>query len=69
MDRFFTQELCDRCNGSLNNGRTMSIFNEDCICIACSDKEKQDRDYDEAVKAEHDEVKKGNYNYKGIRGK
>lgn len=47
----------------------MSMFNEDCICIACSEKEKQYKDYDEAVKAEHDEIMKGNYNYKGIRGK
>ena len=68
MDRFFTQKFCDRCGGSLENGRTMSRFNTNCICMNCSEKEKKDKDYDKAVKAENDEIKKGNYNYKGIKG-
>lgn len=38
MDRFFTQKHCDRCGGSLDGGRTMSMFNEDCICMECSKK-------------------------------
>lgn len=33
MDKFFTQTTCDRCGGSLEAGRTMSMFNEDCICM------------------------------------
>lgn len=69
MDRFFTQEHCDRCGGSLKGGRIMSMFNTDCICIKCKEEEKKRSDYKEAKKAEQDEVKKGNYNYKGIEGK
>ena len=40
MDSFFTQTECDRCNGELRV-RTMSWFNEECICNECSGKEKQ----------------------------
>lgn len=45
----------------------MSMYNEDCICLRC--KERKRSDYKEAVEAEYEEVKKGNYNYKGIKGK
>ncbi|MEL7568938.1 MAG: gamma-glutamylcyclotransferase [Eubacteriaceae bacterium] len=68
MDKFFTQKYCSRCGKDLKNGRIMSMFNEDCICIECSDKEKEDNDYDEARCAELDAIKQGNYNFKGIRG-
>jgi hypothetical protein len=66
MDRFFTQKYCDRCGGSLENGRIMSMFNTDCICIECKEKEMKRSDYLKAVEAEQDEIRKGNYNYKGI---
>lgn len=66
MDKFFTQKHCDRCGGSLANDRTMSMYNEDCICIKCKEKERQRADYGEAVEADHAEIRKGNYNYKGI---
>ncbi|WP_346866650.1 MULTISPECIES: gamma-glutamylcyclotransferase [unclassified Clostridium] len=69
MDKFFTQKTCDRCCGSLEKGKIMSMFNTDCICMDCLEKEKKDKDYKKAVKADHEEIKKGNYNYKGIRGK
>ena len=68
MDKFFTQKTCDRCGGSLDGGRIMSMFNTDCICNMCCEKEKHDNDYDKASKAEHEQIKKGNYNFKGIRG-
>ena len=66
MDKFFTQKNCDRCHGSLQAGRTMSMFDEACICMACADQERQRADYAEAVEADHAEIKKGNYNFKGI---
>ena len=66
MDRFFTQRNCDRCGGSLEKGRIMSMFNEDCICLECKDKEIKDADYKKARDTEAEEVRKGNYNYKGI---
>lgn len=68
MDKFFTQKTCDRCGGSLKDGRIMSMYNEDCICLSCKDKEIKQSDYKEAVEAEHEEIKKGNYNFKGIKG-
>ena len=67
MDEFFSQKNCDRCGCDLKHGRIMSKFNEDCICMDCSEKEKLDKDYDAALKAEHEEIKKGNFNYAGIR--
>ena len=68
MDKFFSQSFCDRCGGSLDQGRIMSMLNTDCICLACKEKEKTRSDYEEAVKVDHEEIKKGNYNYKGIKG-
>lgn len=69
MDKFFTQKTCDRCGGSLKDGRIISMYNEDCICSSCKEKERKRSDYKEAVEDEYEEVKKGNYNYKGIKGK
>ncbi len=66
MDRFFTQKHCDRCHKELKDGRTMSMFNEECICIECAKSEREEERYDTAVKAEHEEIKKGNLNFKGI---
>ena len=68
MDRFFTQKTCDRCGGSLSGGRIMSMYSTECICLTCKEKEKARQDYKAAVQAELDEVKKGNLNYKGIKG-
>ena len=67
MDKFFTQRHCDRCGGDLKSGRTMSMFNRDCICMDCKEKEMQDKDYPKAVQADIDEIKKGNFNFPGIR--
>lgn len=68
MDKFFTQTYCDRCGGNLKGGRIMSMYNTDCICLSCKNKETKRAGYDQAVKADHEEIKKGNYNYKGIKG-
>jgi len=67
-DKFFTKKRCDRCGSSLAQGRIMSVFNSDCICLACKEKERISPDYGEAVKAEQEEIRKGNFNYKGIKG-
>mgnify|MGYP003596465407 FL=1 len=69
MDLFFSQKHCDRCGGSLEGGRIMSMFNEQCICMGCKEKETKDTEYNKAVEADHEEIRKGNFNYKGIRGK
>ena len=44
----------------------MSMFNEDCICMKCKDEETKDTNYEKAREAEAAEVRKGNYNFKGI---
>ena len=69
MDKFFSQRNCDRCKGDLTNGRIMSMFNEQVLCMKCKDLETKDEDYKKAVQADNDEIKKGNYNFRGIRGK
>jgi hypothetical protein len=40
MDVFFTQKNCDRCGEALV-ARTMSWFNEQCICMECGSKEDE----------------------------
>ena len=66
MDKFFTQKHCDRCGGSLSGGRTMSMFNEDCLCMDCKEAERKKPEYRSAVEADNAEIRKGNYNFKGI---
>lgn len=66
MDDFFEKKNCDRCGGSLEKGRTMSMFNTDCICINCKKAEKSIPEYAEAVKAEQNAVKNGDHNFIGI---
>lgn len=59
------KSVCDRCNEPTNGVTTMSIFNEDVICKQCKEDEKNDPEYSAAVEAEADEIRNGNYNYKG----
>jgi hypothetical protein len=66
MDKFFTQKYCDRCFGDLSGGRIMSMYNEDCICMKCKDAERKRDDYAQARDTEHEQVKNGNMNFKGI---
>jgi len=65
-DRFFTQTRCDRCGRSLAGGRTMSMFNEETICMDCAGKERERPDYKAACDAEIAAVRAGNRNFKGI---
>lgn len=41
MNDFYTKEKCDRCGGSLANGRIMSMFNEECIYMKCKEEERK----------------------------
>lgn len=66
MDRFYTQTKCDRCGGSLDAGRIMSMFNRDCICMECKKAEQQRPDYKEAQEADRAAILAGNYNFDGI---
>lgn len=56
---------CDRC-GKTSTVTTMSMFNTQTICMDCKATETQRPDYAEAVKAEADAVRSGNYNFPGI---
>ena len=67
MDKFFAQKYCDRCGQSLKGGRIMSMFNRDCICLDCKEKERKDKDYKKAVEADIEAIKKGDFNFPGIR--
>lgn len=60
------RENCDRCHQSTNGVTTMSMYNEDVICMSCKDAEKKRDDYKQAVDADIAEIKKGNYNFEGI---
>ena len=66
MDRFFTQNTCDRCGGSLEDGRIMSMYNTDCICMKCKEKERKRDDYKLAQETERQQVLAGNRNFTGI---
>ena len=56
---------CDRCGQHTGGTTTMSIFNQDVICMDCKEEEKSDPEYRAAVKAEMDAVRKGVQNYPG----
>lgn len=60
MDRFYTQTTCDRCGASLQEGRIMSMYNEDCICMKCKEEERKRPDYQEAQAKDIEEYIKRN---------
>lgn len=60
------KENCDRCEKPTGGSTTMSIFNQDVICLPCKRKEKLDPDYDAAVRAEQEAVRNGDYNFPGV---
>jgi len=43
IDIFFLQKDCDRCKGSLEEGRAISFFTRETICMECSRKEDEIR--------------------------
>ena len=60
------KENCDRCEKPTGGSTTMSIFNQDVICLPCKEKEKLDPDYDAAVRAEQEAIRNGDYNFPGV---
>ena len=65
-DTFFEKQNCDRCGKPLNGIRIMSMYNTDCLCMDCKEEERKRSDYKSAVDADNAEIRKGNYNFKGI---
>jgi hypothetical protein len=62
----FTNQTCDRC-GQKTNTMSMSWLNTDECCMDCLEAEKDEPDYILAKERESEEVRRGNYNYGGIR--
>lgn len=65
QDPFFSKKHCDQCGAELTV-RTMSMFNEDVICMVCKEKERQRSDYRKAVEADNAAIRRGDRNFKGI---
>ena len=56
---------CDRCYEDTNI-TTMSMFNTQIICMECKKKERKRPDYKRAVDADNEQIRQGNYNFKGV---
>lgn len=57
--------FCQRCLVTTKT-HTMSWFNEQLICDHCSDREKEQKNYVSARRAEEEALRDGNYNFIGI---
>lgn len=57
--------ICDRCKKE-TMAWSMSYFNMETICIACSAIERKHPHFKEAVERESAAVRAGNYNFPGI---
>ena len=56
---------CHRCSKK-TNCHTMSMFNENLICMQCKADERKDPRYKEAQEADRLAIQSGNFNFKGI---
>lgn len=65
-DHFFSVRFCDRCHQPLTDGRIMSMYNEDVLCMKCKEAETKREDYDHAREVEIAHVCAGDRNFKGI---
>ena len=61
-----SNSTCDRC-GKKSTSMSMSWLNTDECCQKCLEEEKNEPDYILAKEIEAEQVKNGNYNYKGLR--
>ena len=53
---------CHRCNKE-TRCHTMSMFNEDLICMDCKSKERENPRYKQAVEADNAQIRVGNFNF------
>jgi hypothetical protein len=56
---------CDRCHVETII-YTLSKFNVDNICLHCATDERQAPGYRHACQVEEDQVRQGNYNFRGV---
>jgi hypothetical protein len=57
--------ICERCKCETNMS-TGSYFNTQQICNTCDERERAHPDYERARAVELKEVKRGNYNFRGV---
>lgn len=58
-------ERCQRCHKETGI-TTMSIFNTQMICMDCEQKERAHPRFEEAMDAEMEALRSGNFNFPGI---
>ena len=58
-------QKCQRCYQDCY-ATMMSMFNTDIICMDCKKKEREHPRYKQAVDAECEQIKQGNYNFTGV---
>lgn len=63
---FFSRKTCERCKQKIEDGRTMSMFNSETICLWCKEVEELHPQYDEACKADKMASRKGIKYFCGI---
>lgn len=56
---------CQRCSKHTNLF-IMSMYNEQEICMDCKKEETQRSDYAQALEMDEDEIRNGNFNFKGM---
>ena len=61
MDTFFTHPHCDHCGKALKNGRMMSMFSTNALCLDGIAVECQRSDYQQARETDHAEIRKGEF--------
>ena len=61
----YIPDHCERCLKK-TNCLIMSMYDTKMICFDCKKEEEKRPDYKEAVKADLEAIKNGNYNFKGI---
>lgn len=67
MDNFFTQKNCDRCGKSLKDGRIKVCLTAN-VSYGLQEKRMCRFGIQKGTRADIAEIRKGNYNFKGIRG-
>ena len=55
MDNFYTKTKCDCCGSSLDSGRIMSMYSNECICMKCKSEGMKRSDYEDAIKKDSEE--------------
>ena len=67
MNIFSLVNSCVRCGKEFKGGaKTLSRMNMDIICVNCKEAERKHPEFDRACRANLRELRRGNYDFKGI---